>query len=95
MDSGSLRTCPSKRSASPLLARANGTNTRLAAQVEITPSRTASCSGSDNAESSARRRFTQLGSLPTHSAKARWLIPSATIAESSQACSIGSNGRAW
>ena len=89
-----MRWRASSVSASALLARANGTNTRLAAQVEIAPSRTASCKGSQSAQSSARRRFTQLGSLPTHPARARWLIPSASIAESSQACSMGSKGRA-
>jgi hypothetical protein len=66
-----MRRCASSASASAALARANGTSTRLAAQVEITPSRTASCTGSDNAASRAKRRFTQLGSLPTHSAMAR------------------------
>ena len=71
MDKGSLCMAPSSACASAALARANGTNTRLAAQVERTPWRSASCKGSDNAESSARRRLTQLASLPRAAARAR------------------------
>ena len=88
-----MRRAASSASASAPLARANGTNTRLAAQVESTPWRTASCMGSDTCDSSARRRLTQLGSLPRAVASVRWLIPSLRAADSSQACSMGSNVR--
>lgn len=93
MDKGSLCTAASKDSASAALARANGTKTRLAAQVESTPWRSASCKGSDNCESNARRRLTQLASLPRAAARARWLSPSARAADSNQACSMGSKAR--
>lgn len=93
MDKGAWCKAASKDSASAALARANGTKTRLAAQLESTPWRTASCTGSDNGESSARRRLTQLASLPRAAARARWLSPSARAADNIQACSMGSKAR--
>ena len=54
MDSGATASTASRRSACSVLARANGTTIRLAAQLDSLPARTAASAASGNADSSCQ-----------------------------------------
>ena len=77
-----------------LLARANGTKMRAAAQLDTRAVRTACTRSWGNAPSKTRRRLTQLTSRAHWWAASRWLSPWVSInSRSIIASSIGANAR--